>query len=242
MTDLVTPATTSLIIPSYNMSSYVADAINSALAQTVPYSEIIVVDDGSTDDTESVLSVFDGWITLIEQENQGVSFARNTGFTAATGAFIAYLDADDLLLSDCLEKQLALHAQHPDTQFSDTYSRYFWCPRMTEDEQRTDHRWAHDFWKNSFPGHISTWFMPRETMEQVGPFEAGVAYSEDTDWRMRGKAMGLVARRLEQEVSVRRLHPTNATNKNRDGNIAGLMQAIRRHRARSSADDAEQTT
>lgn len=220
------------------MAAYLADAIDSALAQTTPYTQIIIVDDGSTDDTVAALAPYCEQIKVIRQENQGVSVARNTGFAAATGTFIAFLDADDVLLPDCLEQHLMVYNTRPQTQFSDAYSRYFWCPQMTEVEQKADHRWAHDFWQASFPGHISSWFMRRETMEQVGPFEPGVAYSEDTDWRMRSKAMGIVAHRLEQQVSVRRLHPTNVTNKNRDGNISGLMQAIRRHRMRSSAKAA----
>lgn len=232
----------SLIVPTFQMADCVGDAIESALAQSVGYAQIIVVDDGSTDGTQDVLRGFGEKIRFLRQENRGVSVARNTGLEIATGEFVAFLDADDLLLPDCLAAQLGLFADHPETEFCDAFASYFWCPRMTAKERAADHRLSHDFWRQSFPGHISTWLIRREVMARVGPFEAGVAYSEDTDWRLRARTAGVTARRLDREVSRRRLHKSNATNRDRTGNVRGLMQAIRKNRARMARRQAEART
>jgi glycosyltransferase involved in cell wall biosynthesis len=104
----------SVIIPSYNSARYVADAIRSARAQTVPPTQIIVVNDGSTDDTEKVLEAFAGQITVIRQANAGLPSARNAGLRVATGDWIGFLDADDAWHPQKLELQLRTARSDPD--------------------------------------------------------------------------------------------------------------------------------
>lgn len=94
----------SIIIPTYQHAKYLSDAIESALAQTVPC-EVIVVDDGSTDNTAAVLACFG--VKTIRQDHAGPSKARNAGIEAATGEFIMFLDADDVIAPTKIEKQLA---------------------------------------------------------------------------------------------------------------------------------------
>lgn len=100
----------SVIIPSYNCARFVASAVESALAQTFRDFEVIVVNDGSTDETEAVLSPFQGRIVYIHQENCGLPGARNRGIAAARGELIALLDADDRWLPDKLEAQVGAFA------------------------------------------------------------------------------------------------------------------------------------
>jgi len=97
-----------VIIPTYNYGKYVADAVNSALSQTYGAAEVIVVDDGSTDDTESVVEKFGNKIRYIKQQNAGVAAARNRGFKESTSDYIAFLDADDVWIPTKLEKQMEL--------------------------------------------------------------------------------------------------------------------------------------
>jgi glycosyltransferase involved in cell wall biosynthesis len=97
----------SVIMPAYNAGRYITQSINSVLAQSFNNYELIVVDDGSTDDTvKQVLAISDPRIILITKKNGGVSSARNTGIKAACGVYIAFLDADDIWVPIKLEKQI----------------------------------------------------------------------------------------------------------------------------------------
>lgn len=107
-------ASCTAIIPAYNSAQYVADAIESALAQTARPSQIIVVNDGSTDNTDAVLAPYENRITTIRQKNQGLPAARNTGLRAATGDCIAFLDADDCWHPRKIELQMEILNRRPD--------------------------------------------------------------------------------------------------------------------------------
>lgn len=106
-------AQVSVVIPAYNAEATVGAAVESALAQSLPPAEVIVVDDGSTDDTARVLASFGDHIRVVRQENQGLAGARTTGHAVARGEFIAWLDADDMALPFRLEVQAALLAAEP---------------------------------------------------------------------------------------------------------------------------------
>lgn len=96
----------SVVIPAYNAAAYVGAAIDSVLAQTLKDLEIIVVDDGSTDETPLVLERFGSRIRAIRQQNRGVSAARNRGIDESHGRYVAFLDADDLWLPAKLQRQI----------------------------------------------------------------------------------------------------------------------------------------
>ena len=102
----MTPWLVSIVVPTYNYGRFVAEAVASALAQGYPHREIIVVDDGSTDDTAEILAPYRERIRYIYQANQGLSAARNTGIRAAEGEFIALLDSDDVWHPRKLEVQM----------------------------------------------------------------------------------------------------------------------------------------
>jgi glycosyltransferase involved in cell wall biosynthesis len=103
----------SIIIPTYNNASHIREAIDSALSQEGVEKEIIVIDDGSTDETPKVLTEYGDKIRVFRQENQGPCLARNKGLEIAKGEWIKFLDADDLLLPGCLSTQRQ-QASHPD--------------------------------------------------------------------------------------------------------------------------------
>jgi glycosyltransferase involved in cell wall biosynthesis len=106
----------SVIIPCYNHGAYLAEAVESVLAQTYSNIEIIVVDDGSTDNTKAVACGFEK-VRYIHQPNAGLSAARNTGIQHAKGRFILFSDADDWLLPDALELNFKILQQHPEAAF-----------------------------------------------------------------------------------------------------------------------------
>jgi len=103
----------SAVIPTFNRGWIMAEAVQSVLDQTYEPLEIIVVDDGSTDNTRDVLEPFMDRITLLKQENKGVSAARNLGIKNARGEFIAFLDSDDLWLPDKTACQIDFFKANP---------------------------------------------------------------------------------------------------------------------------------
>jgi len=107
------PTDVCVIIPTYNYGRFIGRAISSVLAQTHPAAEIVVVDDGSTDDTAEVLASFGSAITVIRQRNQGVSAARNAALAQSTAPLVALLDADDAWRPRKLEAQVARLAAEP---------------------------------------------------------------------------------------------------------------------------------
>jgi glycosyltransferase involved in cell wall biosynthesis len=106
--------TVSVIIPTYNSANFIGNAVQSVLDQTDTIFEIIVVDDGSTDDTPLVLEPFKDKIRYLATENRGAAHARNTGMKAASGKYIAFLDADDLYLPGKLALQVDFIEAYPE--------------------------------------------------------------------------------------------------------------------------------
>lgn len=104
----------SVLIPTYNRAHLIGKAIESALAQTYQDIELVVVDDGSTDNTKEVIKRYGRDIVYVYQENRGIAGARNTGIRHCTGDYIAFLDSDDYWLPEKLERQMALFEQHPE--------------------------------------------------------------------------------------------------------------------------------
>lgn len=101
-------ATVSVVIPAFNAESFLGEALDSVLGQTARPTEVIVVDDGSTDGTRALVRRYSDAVRLVTQDNGGAARARNVGARQATGEWLAFLDADDVWLPEKLEKQLRL--------------------------------------------------------------------------------------------------------------------------------------
>lgn len=112
--------TVSVIIPTYNRASWICEAVDSVLSQTVSPLEVIVIDDGSNDDTPERLRIYENRITVLTQTNKGVSAARNAGIKVARGRYIALLDSDDFWEKDKLAFQLDFFRKNPDALICQT--------------------------------------------------------------------------------------------------------------------------
>ena len=110
----------SVIIPTFNRATLISETIDSILGQTRAPSEVIVVDDGSTDDTESVVARYDGAVHYHRIENVGPSAARNAGVARSRCSWVAFCDSDDLWRSTKLERQIRLHELAPEVEYSFT--------------------------------------------------------------------------------------------------------------------------
>jgi glycosyltransferase involved in cell wall biosynthesis len=126
-------ALVSVVIPTYNRATYVCEAVESVLGQSFRDVEIIVVDDGSTDETASILSRYGDAIRYFHQPNSGQSVARNRGILAATGRYVAFLDSDDTYYPDKLAEQVAFMEARPEIAFC--WTDYSQGPTIPEKPQ-----------------------------------------------------------------------------------------------------------
>ena len=114
-------ARVSVVIPTYNRAAYISEAIQSVLDQTYSDFEMIIVDDGSTDNTREIVGSFDdSRIKYIYQKNQRLPAARNTGTNASSGEYITFLDSDDILMENAVKKGVQILDEHPEVAFSYT--------------------------------------------------------------------------------------------------------------------------
>ena len=114
------PPLVTAVIPTFNRGWCLTDAVTSVITQTYPAMEIIVVDDGSTDNTREILAPFMDDITLLHQENRGVSAARNLAVKESTGQFVAFLDSDDRWTPDKITCQVDFFRHHPNAMICQT--------------------------------------------------------------------------------------------------------------------------
>ena len=187
----------SAVIPAYNIEAYIGRAIESALRQSRPADEIVVVDDGSTDGTAAEIRKFGERVRLIQQPNGGLSAARNRGIAAAGGEWIAFLDGDDEWLPEHLQRQEALLHRHPELAWSTgNYIRCL-CAQQVQ-APNTDPARARalsagrefipDYYQAlrlDLHGCADTMIVRRQALIDAGWFRAGLRRAEDLDLWLR---------------------------------------------------------
>ena len=196
----------SVVIPTYNNAAHLLGAIDSALNQTFADLEVLVIDDGSTDDTAAVCAAYGDRIRYFRQENAGSATARNRGIAESTGEFIAFLDGDDIWEPEKIAVQLAFMREHP--QFALTYTDKSW---MNDDGRPIP--CDHDGWNypsgdlldilvvNNYISSSSLVMVRRDCLDEVGVFDEhpDMRCSQDVNlWlRIAGRhQIGFVPRKL----------------------------------------------
>jgi glycosyltransferase involved in cell wall biosynthesis len=212
----------SVIIPAYNAEGFLADCLESVFLQTTPPSEVICVDDGSSDATSEIARSYPV-VTLIRQENQGCSSARNAALRVAASSVIAFCDADDVWLPEKMTQQLN------DIEGSVAVS---YC--ATEE-------FVSGLSTMSGTRHPQTYCLPvtscvvvrKAVFNQTGLFDESIRDTEFIDWWSRVLAAG-VSLAVSNEILVRRR--IHATNKSRSSfqSPAEFLKLARRHRERMS--------
>jgi glycosyltransferase involved in cell wall biosynthesis len=211
----------SVIIPTYNCERYIAKAVESVLQQQDCSYEIIIIDDGSTDNTKEILAPLSNFVRYIRQENRGVAVARNHGIAEAKGDFIAFLDADDYFLPGKLAAQAAIFAKRPNLgivhsgwERVDNQGKKLVEIRPWENVPQLDlENWLR--WKPVLP---SAMMFRREWLEYVGGFDSRFPPAEDTDLVLRLALKGCQSTWLRQITVCYRQHEQSAMHK-------GLPQA-----------------
>lgn len=184
----------SIILPTYNRAEYLGEAISSVFGQSFSNFELIVVDDGSTDRTSRLVKQFcDPRLIYLHQSNKGRSAARNYGLTKAVGAYIAFLDSDDVYLEGKLEQQVAYLDEHP--EFGMVYTSAYCIDsdgNLLDEQPYFAHAEGNIYAQIAFfqPLTITlpTVMVRREVLGAVGYFDEAMERFEDTDlWRRIAK-------------------------------------------------------
>lgn len=177
----------SVIIPTYNRAWIVGEAIDSVLAQTYGNMELIIVDDGSVDQTRALLARYSDDAIILHQANQGVSAARNRGIAAAGGSLIAFLDSDDLWLPDKLDRQVAFFKANPQALICQTEE--VWVRNGRRVNPRRRHRKPSGMiFHQSLELCLvspSAVMMRTELLERAGGFDENLPACEDYDLWLR---------------------------------------------------------
>ncbi|HUN21894.1 MAG TPA: glycosyltransferase family A protein [Anaerolineales bacterium] len=194
----------SVIIPAFNAEAYLAQALESVLAQNYPNLEILVVNDASTDNTATVVEQYAKSVCYVENsKNLGIAKTRNLGLSMASGDYIAWLDADDAWTRSHLAVLLPWLMAYPHLQVvQGLLQRQLLNPYDAS---------YNDFGKPYANVNLGAMLCRRSVFEQFGEFDAQFAVSEDTEFWMRLRAYSVEMRVVPHTVLLYRLHLQNTT-------------------------------
>lgn len=213
----------SVVVPCYNASTWIAGALGSVLSQDWPQLEVIVVDDGSTDQSADLVKDQFPSVRVIRQPNAGVAAARNTGIAAATGQWVAFIDADDWWLPGKLRAQMNLLSDRPDARMACTA----WQGWPSEDAEPSPAllellRQAKTWTGSTASGWIypdlltgccvwtSTVLARTDFLRHLGGFDTGLKVGEDYDLWLRASRQTPILR-VQRPMALYRLHPHSLT-------------------------------
>lgn len=194
----------SVIIPVYNGARFLRAALESVFAQTYRPIEVVVVDDGSVDDSGAIAQSFPE-VHYIGQTNQGVAAARNHGVEAAHGEFIAFLDQDDLWTPEKLKLQVECLLKNPQLGYTLTQQQFFLEPGVTLPPwfRKELLHTVHTGWV------LGTLVVRRTAFAQVGDFVTGYSAANDSDWFFRAKAAAIPMEVVPELLLLKRVHEAN---------------------------------
>ena len=208
----------SIIIPALNAERFIADVIESILAQDCDPIEVVVIDDGSTDGTAAIASRYGSQVRCISQPNRGAPGARNRGLAATNGDLIGFCDADDVFMPGCLRLQLEKLTANPnkdlvvgrfvtESMVSGRGEAIAFAPLVTTDDYILS---------------MSVSLVRRHVFEKIGQFDETMRQCDDWDWFMRAREAKVPILFHPNQIMRRRLH---------DGNMTRDQEASRRYTA-----------
>lgn len=180
----------SVIMPTYNCAAYIPEAIDSVLAQRYNNYELIIVDDGSTDNTEEVLRLYQNDVTYIKQSNAGPATARNRGIDECRGEILAFLDADDIWYPERLEKSVEFLLEHQDVKMVSSDVDFFDETGISIKDQIRSEKTVYEgniYSKLFIDNYISTITITfwKECLKKSGLFDVSIKGPEDFDLWLR---------------------------------------------------------
>jgi len=222
----------SVIVPVCNGAGFLAEAIASVRAQDPPVAEIIVVDDGSTDESGDLAETLGSDIRVIRQDrNVGPAAARNCGITAAIGAIIGFLDVDDLWTSDATS--LLLSGMRRVSQPAIAAGRI----KVISGPFPFGAAAASPIMEG-YAMHFGSCLIRRHVFDEIGLLDPALRYGEDTDWFMRARERGVPIAVIDAVTMIHRRHEGNMT-RHADHTVESSLEVIKRSldRRRASGKD-----
>ncbi|GAB6268976.1 MAG: hypothetical protein STSR0002_17180 [Smithella sp.] len=195
----------SVIIPVFNAEQFIGEAVENVLSQNYPALEIIIINDGSTDNSEAIIKNLPVDIRYFSQDNCGPSAARNKGIQDASGEFITFLDADDLWPENNLNIMVDEMLKNPEMEVIRGYAQLMELNKTNG---------CYDYIggpKDLFQNYIGAAIYRRSVFEKVGLFDPALRFGEDEDWFRRAAEMKLNTQRLEETSLLVRRHGGNMT-------------------------------
>lgn len=226
----------SVVIPVFNTGQFLAEAIESVLAQGEQPLEIIVVDDGSTDDSAGIAESFGNPVRVIHQANSGHVGARNRGLKAARGQYIASLDADDLFSPDAFAVQAGRLDRHAEIDIVIGQQTY-----LRPDADTADILEFREHFDDHFSLSFACALLRREVFERVGWPDETMRVADDWDWFMRAREASVPLLIHRHIVHRKRLHAGNIT-RNRELGAQFTLEMMRRSLARRRQGDLGDTS
>jgi glycosyltransferase involved in cell wall biosynthesis len=224
-------------VATYQRAGYLPFALKSIADQTYRDIEVIVVDDGSTDHTKDVVADSAVPIRYIYQENSGAAAAKNRGVEAASGAFISFLDSDDIWHPEKLQSQQKVLDDNPATDLVFCHGKQFISKEIPA-EQR-DRLYCPE---EAMPAPVSSALLvSRKIFDKVGPFDSQLQVGIDVDWYLRAKALNLRIEMMPQILLYRRIHPGNSGYLNKNQNKQHI-QVVKAHLERMRKSGKSQQT
>ncbi len=210
----------SIIMPCFNGEKYIESAINSILAQSYVPIELIIIDDGSTDNSKEVIQSFGDKVQYYYQPNGGPSKARNLGVKIAKGDYIGFLDADDLMNENMLAKCISIFGEYPETEIVWTKYQIVYeanVPRygIRIGEDNTIHT-----------TYLGSALYRRKVFDKIGLLDEQLRFSEDTDWWKRAMEAKLNVQKIEFIGIIYRRHQNNLTNNPESVSARNLMSLL----------------
>ena len=208
----------SVVIPNYNGSRFLAEALDSVLTQTYTNFEIIVIDDGSTDGSVEILERYaqhDARVRIVRNStNKGISFSRNHGIMASNGCeYVAFLDSDDVMAPERIQKQVEYLATYPDVAAVGS-----WIAHINEEGQPQGVKRYRARWCGKDPRVLSAPLLAqsavmirRDIFETIGTYNEHIFYGEDYDLWLRMLSAGLCVGNIPEALTTYRIHEEQST-------------------------------
>ncbi len=214
----------SCVVPTYNSGRYLKEALESIFAQTYRSFEIIIADDGSTDDTQTIIASYCDQIRFVKQTTSGPAATRNLGLSAAGGEFVAFLDADDLWHPEKLFRQMSFFQKFPELDLCLTYAKLFWAETLREEKiQYRDHPRS-----QPIPGYSTTTLLVRRSIfDRIGLFDIQYWFGDATDWLSRAIEQDLIVEILPEVLTYHRMHESNLTRRKSEASRDEFLRIVK---------------